>query len=204
MILNIRGTSGSGKSTLAQRLMSYYPEREPIWMIGRRRPFGYICRRPGHPELFVLGHYEMPTGGGDTVSGLDLIYEHVTAHASAGRDVLYEGLIIQSDGRRCGEAAARFPLRVVILDIPIDLCLASVAARRAARGNTKPLNPENTIAKAKSIPGQVKQLLGFGVDVRVVTTREEGERLCLEALALTGLEPADDSGTSEPVFRLRA
>jgi len=30
------------------------------------------------------------------------------------------------------------------LDTPLDVCLARVTARREAKGNTKPLNPENT------------------------------------------------------------
>ena len=199
MVINLRGTSGSGKSTLARNLMSRYNEREAAFQAGRKRPIGYECRRADGAPLWVVGHYETACGGGDTITSLDEVYRLVRTAADAGKDVLYEGLIIQSDIARCVDLHHHYPVLVLILDVPLETCLASVQARRDARGDARPLNPANTLSKAKSIPGQLRRLREGGVDVRLVG-REEAEQICVEELRLpterTNEEPSD-------IFQLR-
>lgn len=197
MVINIRGTSGSGKSTLVRDVMSRYATLEPVYLPARKRPFGYWCHRPDGPQLYVVGHYEMPTGGGDTISGLDLIYESVRAAAVEG-DVIYEGLIIQSDNRRCIEIAKSHRTLVLLLNTPLELCLAGVMARRVARGDTRPLDPTNTAAKAKSLPAQYRKLTEAGVDARLVS-RDEAKAACIEALRLG--EPVEQQERRD-VFQL--
>jgi predicted kinase len=183
MIINIRGTSGAGKSTLVRELMSRYAIVVPEYVLNRKRPIGYRCDRPGGRSLWVLGHYETACGGGDTVPGLDENYRLVRQAGDAGCDVVYEGLIIQSDTRRCIELSKEHETLVVIIDVPLELCLASIQARRDARGDQRPLNPANTLSKQKTIPSQERKLKEGGVDVRRLN-REAGLKACLEALKL--------------------
>lgn len=198
MIINLRGTSGSGKSYLAKKLMACYQQREPVFVPNRKRPWGYCCHRNDGAGLYVVGHYDMPCGGGDTIQGLDRIYESVTAAADTGQDVLYEGLIIQSDIRRAVELSKRHPLLVVIIDEPLEVCLAAIEGRRRARGDARPLNPRNTISKMETIPRQAERLKEGGVDVRRLN-RADALAACLEALKLQD----QTDGRCEDVFQLR-
>lgn len=177
MIANIRGTSGSGKSTLVRRLMELYDTVEPIHIEYRARPFGYLCGKEGLPYLYCVGSYETPCGGGDTINGLDVIYDAVRHYASQGANVIYEGLIIQSDITRCVDTAAKYPMIVIGLNTTLEECLQGIQARRDARGDTKPLNPANTISKLKTLPRQQARLTEAGVVFHMVN-REEAFEIC--------------------------
>jgi hypothetical protein len=188
MIVNLRGTSGAGKSTIVRNLMARYDHREAVHEPGRKQPIGYICYPPEYNPnkinpLYVVGHYETPCGGGDTIPSLGEVYTYVWNAAIQGRDVIYEGLIIQSDIRRCGELHAQGQKLLVIgLSTPLEDCVAGVRARREARGDTKPFDPAKTlIPKMKTMPNQQKRLLALGVDFRLLG-REDGMKAVLEYL----------------------
>lgn len=191
MIINLRGTSGAGKSTLVRKVMDCYAVRTPLTVAGRKRPLGYMCERPDGPSLYVVGHYEQPCGGCDTIVNvanfdggmLDFIYSNVRSASAQGHDVIYEGLIVQSDIRRCVELNATTPVLVIILDVPLEVCLAGIQSRRDARGDVRQLNPKNTIAKMKTVPLQERRLKAGGVDVRRLG-RDDAERVCLDTLRL--------------------
>ena len=91
-MITLRGTSGSGKTTLARRIMGHYGPRTPHHVDGRKQPLYYRMEHPaGGQPLRVLGHYESPTGGCDTISnGLNYIYELAEAGHAAGDSVLFE------------------------------------------------------------------------------------------------------------------
>ena len=67
MIVNIRGTSGSGKSTIVVRVCGLYDKKTPHFLEGRKNPYYYVFEKEGHKPLAILGHYESPCGGCDTI-----------------------------------------------------------------------------------------------------------------------------------------
>lgn len=173
MIINLRGTSGSGKSTLVRKIMELYGAPVRVKVEGRRQPLMYICPMDSHPSLAVIGHYETPCGGCDTIPSLDRVYELVEQAHQRGYDVLYEGLLVSAEVNRCIALAQRAPLVVVALDVPLELCLESVNARRRARDPEKPdVNPKNTISKHRAVQTAARRLREAGVDTHVCTDRE--------------------------------
>lgn len=185
-ILTIRGTSGSGKTFLARRIMDRYNLQEPVYRPGRKQPLLYnLYRNPHGTPLRVLGHYASPTGGGDTISdGQDYIAGLARAGHDEGFDVLYEGLVISSDySRIAGFHAQGLPVGVIVLTTPLDECLASVQERRAARGNTKPLNPKTTREKHRAVLQMVPRFRAAGVPVYHID-REGAFEIAREILKL--------------------
>lgn len=203
MILTLRGTSGSGKTWLARRIMEHYAHRCAVHIPRRKRPLYYdFFREPPPPDneteeqmqariasrgqpLRVLGHYESPTGGGDTISqGLDFIAELTQKGHDEGYDVLYEGLVISSDFKRiAGFHAAGLPVGVIVLNTSLADCLASVNARRAAKGKTEPVNPKATREKHRAVELMVPRFRAAGVPVWHVD-REEAYSVAKELLKL--------------------
>jgi len=181
---NLRGTSGTGKSTIIRNLMAKYSKREPQFITGRKQPISYkLYRDDGGSPLFVLGHYEMPTGGVDTISGMELIYKMINEAADSGFDVAYEGLVVSSDCVRCIDLKNRHSLLVIELTTPIEVCLEGIRARRAASAAAKSakkgieiipkeVDPKNTVAKQKQIVPQRKRFKAAGVDFRMLNREE--------------------------------
>jgi hypothetical protein len=181
MIVSVRGTGGSGKSYIARQVMARYDVQKPIYTSGRKRPFGYRCTAEGHAALWVPGHYETACGGGDTITNVSDVFDSVNDLANEGMDVLFEGIISQDDVVRTADLHRRHKLLVIYLDVPIDVCLASIQARRDARGDAKPLNPKNTVNRLKSLASNFSRLKDAGVDVRKLG-RDEALSAALEAL----------------------
>lgn len=165
-ITNIRGTGGSGKSTLVRRVMDLYPERLPGLREGRRRPVSYGLTGGDRRPLVVLGHYETPCGGCDTLKTVDEVYDLVRQAVGHGTDVLYEGIMVADDVRRAVELSRdpRVDLQVILLTTPVDLCLAAINERRAARDDqAAPVDPKNTRARAERHLRAVLRLKDAGV-----------------------------------------
>jgi predicted kinase len=132
MIVSIRGTSGSGKSTLVRDVMSLYPQKSRIMIKDRARPIGYLLSGRER-TLFVVGHYETACGGCDTIPVVDDIYDMVRRAHEEGHNVLFEGLIISAEYKRMAALHSDgLPLEVLVLDTPIEECLAGINARRRA------------------------------------------------------------------------
>jgi len=199
MIINISGTGGSGKSHTVRSLMVCYDIREPLLIEGRKRPWAYICKNLSRTtdtvggdnakSLFVMGHYETPCGGCDTLATffseryIDQIYETVRK-VSKDFNVIYEGLLIESDVRRRVELHQDgFPLTIISLDVSLEECLESTRKRRLAKGNDKPLNPKNTIERYKHAKRCMIRLKTAGVNV-LHLDREAAFEKCLELLGL--------------------
>ncbi len=181
MIINIRGTSGSGKSTLVRSVMELYKTKASIFedtiregrTKPRKRPIAYLMGRGSHrvplmpTGLIVLGHYESPCGGCDTIPKMEEIFANVrTAHQN-GHDVLFEGLLISADVKRTlALHEENLPLTVIGLDTPIEQCLDGVNDRRLKRMGTEkytPVNPANTISKDKGVKTSMQKLAAAGV-----------------------------------------
>lgn len=176
MIINIRGTSGSGKSTLVRNVMALYNQKLNVKQSGRKQPIGYILSNKdsysmaGKAPLALVGHYETDCGGCDTIANMDEIYENVRQAHKAGMDVLYEGLLISADANRViALHTDGFPVRVVALNTPLDVCLDSVNHRRRNNAMAKgreykgDVNPKNTTSKFAGVKSSMKRIEAAGI-----------------------------------------
>lgn len=177
MIINIRGTSGSGKSTLVRAVTKFYDKRFPVKIDGRKQPIGYIHQVTddssgsviGRP-LAVIGHYETDCGGCDTITSMDDIYNRVKASHALEMDVLYEGLLISADANRViALHSDGFPVRVIALNTPLDVCLESVNHRRRNAAMVKgreykgDVNPKNTASKFAGVKSSMRRIEAAGL-----------------------------------------
>jgi hypothetical protein len=189
VIINIRGTHGSGKSYLVRRLMAHYRKIEPNFILdSSSRPATMVCIPDNGRRLCVLGHYYIACGGCDTLSVFennvpDHIYRLVREAHEDGMDVAYEGLIVDSDVNRL-VALHRdgFPVKALVLDIPVDICLESIKERRASRGNHKPVRPYNTVNRRKQNMRRETRIKDAGVPIYFMDDREEAYAQCVEWL----------------------
>jgi len=156
-IVLIRATSGAGKTFIAEQVIARAgglakahtialgPPDKPQakWKTG-----AYVW---DEPPLVLMGRYEAACGGCDTLNwrgAADDVEAVIMDQAISGRAVLLEGLMVSSYGvERLKRMNSIAPLTVVYLTTPLADCISSVKARRAAIGNTKPLNEDNTRAK---------------------------------------------------------
>lgn len=195
MILNIRGTNGSGKSTLVRAIMDRYDGRAPVFQPKRSRPVGYVCTTSLR-QSYVVGHYETPCGGGDTMDSMSAVFDAVTKWANDDYDVIFEGIISQDDVNRCAELNAEHRLLVIGLVVPIEECLAAVQARRRSRGDEREFNPTNTVNRARTLLRTMERLKSAGIDARWLN-RDDALGLCIELLELPS-QPLHDHSSVTP------
>jgi hypothetical protein len=154
MIINPRGTSGSGKTELVRRILAQYGWQrsasfegagglELMYREGRSRPLGYRLRHPlGGRPLAVVGHYEVTSGGCDTIraadGGLEEIMRRAADYAATGHDVLIEGQRLSREHERSAELARSHKLHILRLTTPLDQCARNLVWRRRARTDTWP------------------------------------------------------------------
>jgi len=166
VIVNVRGTHGAGKSVLVRRVKDLYTTVVPHFEEGRKQPTRYACSGGGMLPLTVIGHYETPAGGCDSIKTMDKIYDPILVAASAGENVLFEGIVAQNSIYRLLAVHAISPVDVVVLTTPLEVAIDAVEDRRIARGNYDPLNPDNTIREFKSVLSSSRRLREeFGVRV---------------------------------------
>jgi thymidylate kinase len=162
VIINIRGTNGSGKSTVIQKLMAQFPARPIFGVLGPRRPEAYEFDRTikASKPVFLLGPYLTPVGGADCIQPFDLIPTLIEKYAERGH-VLFEGVLVSKTNGQVGACLAQWGKNSILLylDTPMDVCVAAVKARRAARGDVRAFNPKNLIEAYKSTARVRKTLL---------------------------------------------
>lgn len=163
MIINVRGANGSGKSTLVKRVLDLY-ESEPFYVSRRQRPMGYRCKsfREGADVLLVVGAYETPTGGADTITDAATIYDMVRQASEAKLDVLFEGIVAQHNTTKLLEIMREHETIVVQLSTPVEECIESVRKRRIARGETAPFEGENVRKEYKSVLSSCERIRSNG------------------------------------------
>jgi hypothetical protein len=148
LIINPSGTSGSGKTELVRQVMAEYGwERGialddrgtivPVYRKGRDKPLGYRLRHPlGGRPLAVLGHYELTSGGGDTIraadGGVPAMLRFAREHAESGYDVVLEGLRLSSEYEHSAELARSHKMKVLCLSTPSNVCVRNLISRRRA------------------------------------------------------------------------
>jgi len=169
MIIQVRGTSGSGKSTLVKNVLAVAHRRTPFKEEGRRQPIGYLASYEVGPTIAIPGHYETACGGCDTVPSMDKVFDLVVKSAAMPgvTHVLFEGLLASEEVRRTVELHKAFPgqLRVLQLTTEVEDCLASIRARREARGDARPLKEGNTRNRVAVIDRACVRLREAGVAV---------------------------------------
>jgi hypothetical protein len=203
LVINPRGTSGSGKTELVRRLLGEYGWRRsgagqglvPIGREGRSRPLGYRLRHPqGGRPLVVIGHYEVTSGGCDTIrlsdGGLEEVMRRAADAASDGCDVIIEGLRLSSEHERSAALARLHDLHVIRLATPIEQCARNLVLRRRTRRDAWISIASNVASEHRLVeeacerlrPHAHVQVLGF-------------EAALARAQALLGLAPV-----REPAF----
>jgi hypothetical protein len=167
MIINLRGTSGAGKSTLARKVLDLYPVVAPNFLKGKRPVSLVLSGATNAKPLFVLGHYEIVCGGGDTVTGFgrDVIYGWMKEARDAGADVLFESVTLSDDYTRTYDLMKGYPSLVINLKITIEECIKRVMARRAEAGNVRPFNVDNTRKRVDAISNACYRLKQSGIPV---------------------------------------
>lgn len=188
MIIQIRGTSGSGKSTVMRQVMDHL-SLEPVLVSGRKRPLYYLDLAR---SVAVLGHYESPCGGCDTIGSARQVYDLI--QTLVGLDILAEGLLLSEDTKwstKLLEEGA--DLRIAYLTTPLDRCLKQIQSRRVSVGNLKELNTENTSRRVAVIERSRVKLLGAGARC-LRTSPELTASQVLKWLRLHA-EQGDDNGS---------
>lgn len=101
MIINVRGTSGAGKSTIVRAVLESFKMKTNMYVDGKKRPRGYICHTPDNQrDLFILGHYEILCGGGDTISDMNEQFDFIRRADESGQNVLCEGLFMSGESKQ--------------------------------------------------------------------------------------------------------
>lgn len=152
MIISIRGTHGSGKSTIIKSLLNEYHAKEIVdsttdKVLGYEFNISWLDR-----PIRVIGAYKTACGGCDAVQPYGLIWPRINDYAQTSH-VLFEGALISSSYGNIGRSSEIYGDEMVFafLDTPVETCIARLVQRRTARGETKPLNPSNTISKHKNV-----------------------------------------------------
>ena len=144
--INIRGTGGSGKSFIIHKLLDTYKHKRIVKKIDGKKPRIIAYHIPKF-DLYVIGKYDLLCGGCDTISGTELTVKTIEKYGSKG-SVLYEGYLISNVWSTWKDLSSRLDNPIwLFMDTPLDVCLARVSRRRRAKGNLKPLNPDNITTK---------------------------------------------------------
>lgn len=190
-IIQVRGTNGSGKTHLVKRLIADVGT-DPVedFVAGRKRPIRTMYpRTDGKRSLLVPGHYYTACGGADSLPGMDKPFEIVREGWKAGFDVAFEGLLVSPEsrqGRTLGliEMAGASRVHIIVLNTPMEECLASINARRRAKDpDAEDVKPDNIVGKHKAIVSGTKWLRSQGVDMREMD-REAAYLYCRAVLEL--------------------
>lgn len=176
-IIQIAGTSGSGKSTTVRRVLAQATEQVPEFEEGRARPISYRIALPGVTSpLFLLGHYEAPTGGCDTIHDVAKICRLVEEKSRVGH-VLFEGLFAMNHTR--GPLLARAlgveNFVLVRLNTPLEICFNRIDQRRAAEGKGPLESRKNTEGNNVRAGNYAAKMSFIGVRVHRVTSNEAPE-----------------------------
>lgn len=165
IVCNIRGTTGSGKTTAVKELITHMhgtamqDERGKIWAYNLQN------------RIYVLGSYEIPTGGCDGIHTQEEVYAGIRKLAKLG-SVLFEGFLISGMYAAYRELEQELkPTHHWIwacLDTPLAKCIERTIQRRTAKGNTKEFNPTHLKEKFRAVITTRATLEREGRDVRTL------------------------------------
>lgn len=152
-----------------REVMGSYPAWVPSFRPDRKKPLLY---RSG--SLVVLGHYESPCGGCDTVGSARAVYDLIQSERllEISDVVLCEGLLLSEDTKWTTQLAETHEVRVVFLTTGLEECLTRIKGRRGAVGNDKPLSPDNTANRVAVIERARRKLAASGILVRRASSEQ--------------------------------
>lgn len=168
MIISLRGTHGSGKTTAVQELITK-GNGEPIMGRLKKKPEAYKLTFADIPDpVYVLGPYTLTCGGCDAVQPYDIILDLIRDYSKLGH-VVFEGALVSSSFGRIGTLIEQRGKEAVFafLTTPAEECLRRIVQRRLDRGDERPLNPNNTLGKIRSIESSKKTIAAKGT-VRMI------------------------------------
>lgn len=198
MIINIRGTSGSGKSTVMRRVMDLMGDWQAVHKTGRKQPLYYRSASEWPPTV-VLGHYESPCGGCDTIGSARAVFEliqNLRTDPLFDSHVLCEGLLLSEDVKWFSQLP---DLKVLFLVTPLDVCLQQIKKRRREAGNEKALNPSNTTNRIAVIERARVKLIGSGIDCRRCSANQ-APKMVINMLRLHA-QREDRNGRADLAYR---
>jgi shikimate kinase len=189
MIIKIHGTSGSGKTTIIRDLIAMSsPPMTDFMDMKTGKIIAQLMHLPGMmTPVVALGPYgKAHCGGLDAISGTDTHVKLLDAHVQWGH-VLYEGLLGSECYGAMGLASEKYGRDHVFafLDTPIEVCIQRVKDRRLGKGNTKPLNEDNTRGRVQKIANLRRKLLSQGkrvVDLDHTIATEQVYRMLKESI----------------------
>lgn len=186
MIINIAGTSGSGKSHLVRGFITWAEKHgvvKPCYIDDRKEPIGYdVFLKGRHRTVYVVGAYQdADTAGCDTIRDVVWLYDYIRDEHSAGKDIIYEGLFMMNMTRGPKLAAETEAVTVIQLTEPLAVCLASIDARRHARGEGRLLTKDNTVNNFTRATNYCDKMKAAGAAV-TRTKRSDALEVLLELL----------------------
>ena len=165
-LIQIRGTSGSGKSTAMRSVMGYLDNWISHYEPGRKKPLYYQLKYP--VNTLVLGHYESPCGGCDTIGSAPQVFSVCRSLGTKFKHVLCEGLLLSEDTKHIlayhREVSA--DVKILFLVTGQAECLTKIQKRRDMNGQTKPLDPTNTVNRIQVIERARRKLTAAGIHCR--------------------------------------
>ena len=200
-IFQLRGTSGSGKSTVVFNILHNYGG-EPLFGPTGARPIGYIVKKL---KLFIVGGYQSPTGGCDSIKTVHHTTFRVLSAYNQGYNVLFEGLLLSGLVDVAQKLSQGRNAKFYFLSAPLEVCLKRVKSRRAARGEVSEMNPKNTVDKFKAVKSSFKTLSGAGLN-SVMVKNSEAYVDILNELGIeypVDFDPHPQSSYGEPVSKKR-
>ena len=183
-IITIAGTSGSGKSTVVRAFLDWARKSNKVteeFIDGRTSPIAYTVALKGKAPVYVLGSYEVPTGGCDTIHDVAEIFDRVKRN-HRNCHVVYEGLFVmnQTRGPKLAAEMGR-KLCVLQLDTSLATCITSIDARRAEKGKDKLEAKTNTVDNYRRARNYCSKMRDSGARVFKVS-RDEALPKMLELL----------------------
>ena len=133
MIVNIRGGSGSGKTFLVRQLMAVQNAQPILDDDGKIEAYHL------DGNIYVIGRYNVMSGGCDRIPTQDKLYDCVRKYAAMGH-VIFEGLFVSTGWKRYHELSQELGGAVwAFLDTSLEQCLANVFKRNGG----KPVNEKS-------------------------------------------------------------
>ena len=167
MIIQIRGTSGSGKTWAIKKFMEGY-DWVPQYRKGRKQPLLYRTFLNKKGSIVVLGHYETPCGGCDTIGSARQVFDLIKELGDDNDVIVCEGLLLSEDSLWTSQLDAR----VLYINTDVEKCIAQIKERRKAAGNGKPLKEDNTRRRVGVIERSRVKLSSVGIPCQRCSVRQ--------------------------------
>lgn len=195
MIIMISGTNGAGKTYLMRRVLEKLPAiphdfEKTSNDKGKPVQVASVWYDPFY--VTILGKYDGPTCGGcDCYSwkgAADSLEQILATEVQQDQKVLLEGVIVSTWGQQRLQRLQPLGLQVVHLSTPLEVCLASVNARRLVRAQEAgreytPVKPDNVQGKHEGLQKGLSAKRAMGI-LTIELDREAAFQYVMSTLGL--------------------